>query len=116
MMHYQHPTPKRSLVLSNGPWIQGLDLGKLPKSTREMKTEFKTTRENPSTFLTENIQDLQTVILIPPVGKFTEVKQLPKMVRNNSLEIKMLCGRPSLILSLTSLSTQKRPQQVFLLY
>lgn len=44
MMHLQHPTAKRSIVMSNGPWIQGSDLGPLPRRVREEKTQFKTSR------------------------------------------------------------------------
>ena len=46
MMHLKSPTAKRTIVMSNGPWIISLDMGPLPRRMREEKTEFKTSRYN----------------------------------------------------------------------
>ena len=39
--------PKRTLCLSNGSWIQGLDLGRLPRHVREQCTTLRTARGGP---------------------------------------------------------------------
>ena len=44
MMHHGGLSAKPTLCYSNGPWISGLNMGKLPKNIRESNTVLKTTR------------------------------------------------------------------------
>ena len=37
-------SPKRTVTYSNGPWIQGLDMGILSKKIREASTHLQSTR------------------------------------------------------------------------
>lgn len=44
MMQHGAASAKPTVVYSNAPWIQGLNLGTLTRAEREARTELRTTR------------------------------------------------------------------------